>query len=88
MSSSTLPQPVQEQMDKLKALMAKDPKDPCVSAQDVADLLGMDVNCLRTAAANGTLPFGIGGQANPRANRFTRIPKLPLWAWMTKGLGA
>jgi hypothetical protein len=65
--------------------MEADPHDPCVSAQDVAALLGMDVNCLRTAAENGSCPFEIGGRANPHANRFTRIPKLTLWAWMTKG---
>lgn len=84
----TIPEPVAEQFEKLKELMEKDPHDPCVGALDVAKLLGMDVNCLRTAAEQGSLPFGFGGKANPHANRFTKIPKLTLWAWMTKGLNA
>jgi len=58
---------------------------PCISIDKAAHLLGVDNQSLRVAIANGTCPFGFGGQHQRTGNRFGRVSKLALWNWITKG---
>ena len=78
------PKIIQEQEEKLLALINKD-KNPDLSVSDVADFMRMDRECLREACARGTCPFGLGGQ-RPGGNRFVKIPKLTFYNWYTKGI--
>ncbi len=80
------PKLIEEQEAALKALIEKD-NLPCVAATDVAALLGMDVDCLRTAAEHGTCPFAIGGRSGLHNNRFIKIPKMALWNWLHQNQG-
>lgn len=79
-----IPKPVQQQYEKLIALMERD-NLPYVNAKDVAELIGKDVRVIRMLAEIGRLPFGFGGRENLAANRVTEIPKLALWNWFFPG---
>lgn len=79
-----IPKMVEEQQNKLMELLEQD-DCLCLPVKEVAKILGMDADCLRTAAENGTCPFAIGGRKGLRNNRFTTIPKLALYNWITQG---
>lgn len=58
---------------------------PCLSIDRTSKLLGVDSQSLRLAIANGSCPFGYGGQHSKSGTRFGRVSKLALWNWITKG---
>lgn len=78
-----VPKIIEEQQRAFLELLERD-DSPCVTAKDLAVLWGVDVDIIRAAAEHGTLPFGFGGRQGPHSSRFCRIPKLPLYNWMTQ----
>ena len=76
-------------IDKLlidvKEAMEADDK-ATMSIEATAKLLGIDDQCLRISIANGSCPFGIGGEHRTSGKKFGRVSKLALWAFLTKGV--
>jgi hypothetical protein len=58
---------------------------PYISIDRASKLLGVDNQSLRVAVANGSCPFGFGGQHEKSGSKFGRVSKLALWNWITKG---
>lgn len=69
---------------ELLDVLSEDEK-PYISIDKASKLLGVDNQSLRVAIANGSCPFGFGGQHEKSGKRFGRVSKLALWNWMTKG---
>jgi hypothetical protein len=59
---------------------------PYLSIERASKLLGVDNESLRVAIANGSCPFGFGGQHERSGSRFGRVSKLALYNWITKGV--
>ena len=75
---------IKKQNDELYELLNKD-NLPYLKPQDVANFMGIDVDCLRAAAESGRCPFALGGRNGLRGSRFTKIPKLAFFNWFTQG---
>jgi len=59
--------------------------NPSISIEEAAKILGQDKDCLRVAIANGTCPFGYGGQHKMNGQRFGRVSKMALYRFLIKG---
>lgn len=77
------PEIISKLIKELINVLEEDDK-PCISIDKAAKLLGVDNQSLRIAIANGSCPFGFGGQHERSGSRFGRISKLALWNWMMK----
>lgn len=80
----SIPKTIENLNSRLTELLDKDDSS-YISAQAAADFLGMDVDTLRAAADNGHCPFAISGRKWSKGNRFTKIPKLAFYNWLTNG---
>lgn len=80
------PQIVAAQEEKLLQLIEQD-NAPCIRPQDVADLLGIDIDCLRSIAEKGCIPFAICGRSGINGSRTMKIPKLAIWNWFYQNRG-
>ena len=75
------PHIIEDLEKRLYDLLTEDDK-PTVSAEKLAEYLGIDPMCLREAAEKGKCPFGFGYEG--KVNRYARFLKLPLYKWLTK----
>lgn len=80
-----IPTIIKDLDEKLNELLEKDDKN-YITAQAAADFLGMDVDTLRASAEAGRCPFAISGRSWSKGNRFTKIPKLAFYNWITQGV--
>ena len=78
------PQIIVDLEKKLLDAMEED-RDPSITIIKAAEVVGMDVDCLRQSISQGTCPFGVGGKNGDRGNRFGKVPKVAIWNWMMKG---
>ena len=53
--------------------------------KDVAELLGMNEESLKTAVQSGKVPFAIGYQTKTGGNRVSVIPTMTFLIWFTQG---
>lgn len=81
-----MPPEIINRLNKELVEAMNDDEKPYISIDKAAHLLGVDNQSLRVAIANGTCPFGFGGQHERTGSRFGRVSKLALWNWITKGI--
>jgi hypothetical protein len=77
------PEIIKDLKQRLDEAMART-KDPYLTIDEVAAILGADVNCIRSSIYNGTCPFGFGYGGTKLRNGYSKIPKLVFYNWMTK----
>lgn len=79
-----IPEKVQAQEKMLREMIEKDDR-PYLNIDDVGEFLGADPDCIRASAENGKCPFAFGGRNGVRGSRFTKIPKITFYNWVTQG---
>ena len=72
-----------KQMDELIELCTEYPKE--IPLIECAKYIGMDKDCLRESIDQGKCKFGVGGRKGTQGNRFSKIPTLAFFNFMTQG---
>jgi excisionase family DNA binding protein len=70
---------IRRKQSELIDLMEASPDRDYITVEDAAKFLGMDKQAFRELAAQGHIPFAIGGIL--QRSKYTKIPKLPFFNW-------
>lgn len=70
---------IRRKQSELIALMEASPDRDYITVEDAAKFLGMDKQAFRELAAQGHIPFAIGGIL--QRSKYTKVPKLPFFNW-------
>lgn len=70
---------IRRKQSELIALMEASPDRDYITVEDAAKFLGMDKQTFRELAAQGHIPFALGGIL--QRSKYTKIPKLPFFNW-------
>ena len=79
-----VPKIIESQQRRLEEMLEQD-DSPYLNVQEVGKFLGTDPDCIRASAEGGKCPFAFGGRNGVRGARFTKIPKLAFYNWITQG---
>lgn len=74
-----LPIEIKTRMDELNVLITEHPKK--IPTTKVAKFLGMDIECLRRAIEQGTIPFALGCDNDKFGNRYTYVSATTFYLW-------
>lgn len=74
-----LPTEIKARIKELDTLISEHPKK--IPTIKVAKFLGMDIECLRRAIEQGTIPFALGCDNDKFGNRYTYISTTTFYLW-------